>query len=98
MLPSKRKISSKETNIRLAADGKEFEKSFYRVNRAAKRETLVARERERERQRAAENIPLGWSTGWLVDRRGITRCNGNQAQPLTADWYIRTIGRWKPLS
>jgi len=25
-------------------------------------------------------------------RRGITRCNGNQAQPLATDWYIRSIG------
>lgn len=67
MLPSKRKISSKETNIRLAADGKEFEKSFYRVNRAAKRETLVARERERDRERQrtfrSAGRLVGWSTG-----------------------------------
>lgn len=63
------------------------------------RRALLSRgQKGEEARREREYIPLGWSSGRLAGRRGITRCNGNQAQPLTADWYIRTIGRWKPLS
>lgn len=54
----------------------------YRIaSRLVNRDRVLAVRDESERERwkiRAPSEPVG--------RRGITRCNGNQAQPLTADW------------
>lgn len=68
-----------------SSSSRERKKKPYQSYRIASR--LVNRDRvlsvrdESERERwkiRAPSEPVG--------RRGITRCNGNQAQPLTADW------------